>query len=416
MKLNWNAKYTTICVYAFLTAAACICFDTFIKMFPQIWQQFLKFLGIISPFIYGFVIAYLLSPTEEKIAHLIEKLLDKREKAKQVKKANDSTECNKKKSGTKVRILSVSATYIVFLLVIAIVFGVLVPQVIVSISEIGENFKGYTKSAIMWLENALAYFGLNDISQLSDGFFGFTMSDVEALLEGAMNIFNKYSPGVVAAMEGFLTEFMNFFIGIVISVYMLAGKNKFGCQLKKLLYALFPRKTVLKICTVASEADDSFGKYINGQIVDSVIVGVVWFVIAFAIGLPYPFLISVIIGITNMIPFFGPFIGGIPTAILVFLAKPQMTLLFVVLLLVVQQLDGNLLAPKIIGQSTGVSPFWVIFSILVMGDYFGIVGLVIAVPLFSLVYKELKAIMEARLAKKGLPVETKMYENGDFSE
>lgn len=410
MKLNWNSKYTTVCIYIFLTAAACICFAELVENFPVLVDGIKSFFDTISPFVYGFIIAYLLCPIAEKFQVLFEKNAKKRrdkDKANS-KESSANSGCSTKQSKT-VGFLSIVATYIVFLIILTVVFGVLVPQIVVSISEIGANFTNYTHSAVVWLEGILDKLNLDDVATLSNGFFGLTLGDIETFLNGVMELFNKYSPSVISFLEGLVTEFMNILVGVIISVYMLAARKNFAGLVKKILYAFVPQKGVEKICLVAKEADECFGKYINGQIIDSVIVGVIWFLVAFVAGIPYPFLISVIIGITNMIPFFGPFIGGIPSAILVFLAKPQLTVLFVVLLVVIQQLDGNLLAPRIIGQATGVSPFWVIFAILVMGDYFGIPGLVVAVPLFALVYREIKNIIEARLEKKGLPTETNAY-------
>lgn len=180
-------------------------------------------------------------------------------------------------------------------------------------------------------------------------------------------------------------------------------------QAKKVIYAIFRPKAGNTIMEVLRKADEVFIGYFLGYIIDSLIVGCICFVVMNIIGLPYAPLISVIVGVTNIIPYFGPYIGAIPSAILIFLVNPVQAIYFLIMILVIQQVDGNIIAPKILGNSTGLSPFWVVFAILLMGGCFGVVGMIFGVPIFAMIYYLIKRLTEHFLRKKKLPVETKEY-------
>ena len=195
----------------------------------------------------------------------------------------------------------------------------------------------------------------------------------------------------------------------IISIYLLIDKEKFFALGKKVTASLFNEKHTRVILDLAKRTNLTFGRFIGGKIVDSAIIGVLTFIILTIFKMPYVLLISVIIGITNVIPFFGPFIGAIPSAIIILFVSPIQAIWFLVIVLVIQQVDGNIIGPKILGDSIGISAFWILFSILVAGKLFGLVGMIIGVPMFALIYSIIKDVIEARLKYKGLPIETKNY-------
>ena len=423
MKIDWNKRYTTIAVYAFLTVAACICFYAVVQWFPFIMVWIGKLLGVLSPFIYGFVIAYLINPVQREFAKLTEKLIIKVKKFRAEKKLAAKKRIAHSTKGTVkepakreftaskkvVKALSIIESYLVLLIVISIFITILVPQVAESLTDIRSNFENYSNQAIDFLQSAAnvieKYTNVNIFSDI----IGETFENLEDLLLKAKDLFNKYYPSILGFLESLVLEFKNFFIGLLISVYMLTGRERFKAHAKKILSALLPDNVLSKTYEIITEADRCFGGFIVAKLIDSTIIGVLCFVCMTLFGFPYPFLISLIVGVTNIIPFFGPFIGGIPSGIIIFLTKPSMTILFVILIIVIQQLDGNIIGPKIIGQTIGLSSFWVLFSLILMGGFFGITGMIIAVPLFSLLYNESKNIVEALLRKKGKPDSTDAY-------
>ena len=208
---------------------------------------------------------------------------------------------------------------------------------------------------------------------------------------------------------GILKALWNFIIGFIISIYVLGSKEKFAGQAKKIVYALFDRKAGNEVISNFRFIHDTFIGFIGGKIVDSIIIGIICFVCTNIIGTPYAILVSVIIGVTNVIPFFGPWIGGAPSALLVLMVDPLQALYFIILILIIQQFDGNILGPKILGDSTGLSGFWVIFSITIFGGLFGVLGMVVGVPIFAVFYAGVKSVINNMLRRKELPTDLKPY-------
>ena len=202
---------------------------------------------------------------------------------------------------------------------------------------------------------------------------------------------------------------MNLTIGIVVSIYLLFSKEKFIAQSKKLIYSVFERSTANNLISDFQMINRTFIGFLGGKIVDSIIIGILCYVCISFIGTPYPLLISVIVGVTNIIPYFGPFIGAIPSALLVLMVDPMECLYFVIFIFLLQQFDGNILGPKILGDSIGVSAFWIIFSVTVFGGLLGVLGMVIGVPLFAVIYNLVNRRVRKNLKKRGYPVETDDY-------
>ena len=211
-----------------------------------------------------------------------------------------------------------------------------------------------------------------------------------------------------------VSEILNALIGIIISIYVLFSKEQFASQCKKGVYAIFKPSHANMILHLTIKSNEIFGGFIIGKIIDSIIIGVLCFISLSVLNMPYTLLVSVIVGVTNVIPFFGPYIGAIPSAILIMLSDPKMGIYFIIFILILQQLDGNIIGPKILGDSTGLSAFWVVFAILLGGGLFGFVGMILGVPTFAVIYYIVNMLVNHRLEKKKLPTDTGSYGERSF--
>ena len=220
---------------------------------------------------------------------------------------------------------------------------------------------------------------------------------------------NLWMTQLTVGMIQMIREVFNFIIGIIVSIYVLFSKEKFQKQTKKLIYAVFRPGQANMILQIGGKSNEIFGGFIIGKIIDSLIIGVICFIGLSILNMPYTMLVSVIVGVTNVIPFFGPYIGAIPSAILILLADPLKGLYFIIFVIALQQFDGNVLGPKILGNSTGLSSFWVVFSILIAGGLFGIPGMLFGVPAFAVIYYIVNMLVNSILKKKELPTDTECY-------
>ena len=214
----------------------------------------------------------------------------------------------------------------------------------------------------------------------------------------------------------FAKSLWNFIIGLILSIYIMGMKETFAGQAKKILFAIFKADHAKKLINDIRFVDDTFGGFIVGKLIDSAIIGVICFCAMSILKLPYVVLISVIIGVTNIIPFFGPFLGAVPSAILILMVNPAKVIPFVIFILVLQQFDGNILGPKILGDSTGLNSFWVISAITIFGGWFGVPGMAVGVPTFAVIYALFKRRINVVLEKKGLSSKTSDYMSADKYE
>ena len=225
------------------------------------------------------------------------------------------------------------------------------------------------------------------------------------ILPQLTGVVSSVSSGVIA-LALLLKDIL---IAIIVSVYLLARKDVFAAQSKKIVYSVFRTDVADLLVEETRSAYRILSGFINGKLVDSLIIGIIALVCCNLFRFPYPMLLAVIIGVTNIIPFFGPFIGAIPCALLILLVSPLKCLYFVIFIFVLQQFDGNILGPKILGDSTGLASFWVLFSILLFGGLFGFVGMVLGVPVFAMFYSVVSRLVRRGLKKRGLPLETEQY-------
>lgn len=404
MKIKWNNKYVCWGVTAFLVIASGLLFYYFLFHRESFYSGFVKIYHILTPVVAGMAIAYVLLP----VLNFFERrvwlpLLDKL-KIKNAEK--------KQKYG---RTLSILTTTILTILVIYLLFYMMISQIVPSVQQVISDYDIYVTNTTAWFNKILednpsqgAYI-VNLINKYS--------AEFEKWLVGIMpqtTVIIKTITSSVVSVLGFL---WNFVIGFIISIYVLASKEKFGAQAKKSLYAIFTNDTANAIIRNLRFANKTFVGFLGGKVVDSIIIGLLCFIGTTLMGTPYAALVSLIIGVTNIVPFFGPYLGAVPSVLLIFMVNPMQPLncvYFIIFILLLQQFDGNILGPKILGESTGLTGFWVIFAITLFGGLLGIFGMIIGVPSFAILYAAFKAIINIKLEKKGLPIATEEYGNLDY--
>ena len=386
MKIDWNKRYTTISVYSFIVICCSIVFYSILDKMSEFTNQLGWMISTLQPFIIGFVIAYLLN----FILVFIENRILVHEKIKSLSK--------KSKRG-----IGILLTYIVAFVIMYLFIQFVLPQVVDSIVGLVNDIPTYVANLTVLIED------LSSKLDLNNEYIGMAMDKWNEFINYTINILTNLLPVLANAVKNIASSIWNIILGIIISIYMLIDKEKFAATSKKVVYAIFSKQNAETIVELGNRSNDTFGKFLSGKIIDSVIIGILTFAILTVTKMPFAILVSVIVGITNIIPFFGPFIGAIPSFIIIMFVSPVKALWFLLIIVIIQQLDGNIIGPKILGDSIGISAFWILFSILVAGKLLGLVGMIIGVPLFAIIYSVIKDIVEARLAKKGLPSDTKDY-------
>lgn len=388
MKIDWNTKYTTIATYVFIVACSVILFYLSISQLGVVLNKISGVIGILQPFIIGFCIAYLLNFILKFYEHKIFEY-------SWIKKIN-------LKSKAK-RSVGLVCAYITSFIIMYVSIKFVFPQLLDSIVGLINDIPMYINETTKIINNVLRSLNIEEkyLYLINDNFNKF----IEYIIKVATNLI----PILGTLITRIASSIWNILLGIVISIYLLADKEKFFGLSKKVVYSIFSNSAAKRVIQITHRSNDTFGKFLVGKILDSFIIGILTFIILSVAKMPYAILVSVIVGITNIIPFFGPFIGAIPSFIIILFVSPIKALWFLVIIIIVQQLDGNIIGPKILGDSIGISAFWILFSILVAGKFLGIVGMIIGVPLFAVVYSIVKEIVEARLEKKGLNTDTKDY-------
>ena len=386
MKVNWNSKYTTIAIYSFIVAISVILFYLAISQVTIFTDKLDSILVVMQPFIIGFSIAYIVN----FLLDFYENKVFETRYIKMVKL--------KSKRG-----LAILFSYITTFFIISMFVKFLLPQLIDSIVGLVNDIPSYITNTTNFVNEIIMKLNIEEqYSQvLMDNF------------NSSVNYIIKFATNLIPALGGFLanvaSSIWNVILGIIVSVYLLIDKEKLCALSKKVTYGLFPELYADEIIKLVDRSNYTFGRFLVGKIIDSLIIGVLTFIILTIFKMPYTVLISVIVGITNIIPFFGPFIGAIPSFIIILCVSHVQALWFLLIIFFIQQLDGNVIGPKILGDSIGISAFWILFSILVAGKLLGIVGMIIGVPLFAVFYSIVKDFIESKLRKKGLKTETKEY-------
>lgn len=350
-----------------------------------------QFVRILAPVIYGACIAYLLAP----VVNWFEKKLTAR-----IKRIGQ-----KKKW---LRALSVFLTWLVVALLLYAFMLVLIPELYKSVMQLIANGESYYNTVVRWAQGVMAdnpNFALW-VGEIINEYYQDALAWVSGQLLPKMEVAIQAVTGGVVGVVVFLKDLL---VGFIVSIYLLATKEGFGATGRKLCYAFFSEDRARLIIRGTKETDRIFSGFVRGKLLDSLIIGLLCFLFSSIFRFPYAPLVSLIVGVTNVIPYFGPFLGAIPSAFLILLDSPIQCFYFCIFILALQQFDGNILGPKILGESIGLSSFWVIVAILVGGGLFGVMGMFLGVPLFACIYTAIRAYAAYRLEKKGLPTTTESY-------
>lgn len=370
---------------------------------------------IVSPFIYGGIMAYVLAPICNFCERVMLRIFKGKENGRLVK---------------LIRNISVFLSLIFAGLVIYILLVLVIPQAmetgktVMSIFErVPEGYNRFTSwLAKLFQDNPkIAEY----ISQYTESAYNYLSDFVENhMLPNLQNAIGGVSTGVISAVN----VVINFGVGIIVAVYFLLSRKRFAKQAVLVLYGIFPERIADKLLEEVHYADKMFSGFINGKLVDSLIIGIICFICCAILKIPYPLLISVIVGITNMIPFFGPFIGAVPCALIIILVSPIKCLYFIIFIIILQQVDGNIIGPLILGDSTGLNGFWILFALTLFSGWFGFIGMIIGVPLFAVIYHLVRELVYMGLKRHGKeemlvnylwefdPVEAKgLYQTPDMS-
>lgn len=386
MKIEWNKKYTTIGMYSFLVGCGIILFYLSTSQITVFSNKLANIMGVMQPFIIGFSIAYLLNFIlkfyEEKVFKL------------------KAFENSKFKMGRGTGLL---LTYLTAFFVLYLFFQFVLPQLIESIVGLVNDIPNYINTASEFVNKILGEL------KIEEQYYGVIMDNLNNMVDYIIKIGKDLIPILGSIFTKILSSIWNLFLGLIVSIYLLIDKEKFYALGKKITYGIFSTSKADRIIKITHISNDTFGKFLSGKILDSTIIGILTFVVLSIVSMPYTLLLSVIIGITNIIPFFGPFIGAVPSFIIVLFVSPIKAVWLLVIIFIIQQIDGNIIGPKILGDSIGISAFWILFSILVAGKFLGFIGMIIGVPLFAVIYSLIKEFIENRLKKKGLAYDTEDY-------
>lgn len=379
-----DRRYLKIGIVAFLVIACSVvfyfaCFDT------NALFNFLKKIGnAIEPFAVGAVLAYVLRPLSAMYEKLVSKWF------KNAKK--------KHKAQRAITNISIMFTMITFLALIYIMFAAVLPQFIDSVKELVNKAPELFENLMTWLRKVA---GDNEsVNKALDAFNENALGIIDIAVEKIMDMdVDVIFSSAVVGVKGLIQVLTNVLVGLIATVYILAQRKKFAKQGKMIVYSLFKEKWADKVMDEFIYVDKMFSGFINGKIVDSIIIGILTFIVLSIFKMPYALLVSVIVGVTNVIPYFGPFIGAIPSALIILMIDPIKGLQFIIIIIIIQQLDGNVIGPKILGDSTGVSSFWVLFAILLFGGLFGFMGMLLGVPLFAVIYDIIRRLIRHGLYK-----------------
>ena len=361
MKIQWNRRDTTRAVYSFLVVAAAILFYFALQNITELRAFANTAVITLQPFIFGFVIAYLLNP--------VYVFLQRRFLPWLTDHTINPPAC---------RGMAILLTYLFAGGVLFLFFRLVIPQILVSIASIFANLQNYAASLQQVLDFLMELIAVDGLPQ--EVIDAVNLS-VESAVTQAYDLAVSALPKALEYAMNFTSGVFNLVIGIIISIYMFMGKERFLAQMR----------------------------FITGKIIDSAIIGVLCFIGMSLLDMPYVMLVSVIVGVTNVIPYFGPFIGAIPSFVIVLTEDPIQALVFLVFIFLLQQFDGNILGPKILGDTTGLSAFWVVFAILIFAKLLGFAGMFIGVPVFAVIYSVVKKFVALRLEAKGLSSETASY-------
>lgn len=350
-------------------------------------------LRVASSILYGILFAYLLNPLVRLADNLLRRPMEK---------------LFRKKAGRRIsRVIGLLFAFSVASLAIYLLIHNIAPRVGASIQDIINKLPGYYETAEKWVFSLLEDPNIRNIADviMAKGYDYLDSLLNENLLGSAQKVVGVVTSSVFAIFR----ELVSMLIGVIVSIYVLLSKDKFLAQSKKIITALCPPETADRVMDHGRQINRIFNGFIIGKIIDSIIIGILCYIGVSALKMPYPELISIIIGITNVIPYFGPIIGAVPCAILVVMNNPLQCLYFLIFLLILQQVDGNIIGPRILGENVGISSFWILVAITVGGGLFGFGGMLLGVPVFAVIYMLISDMVNRTLKRRGQSIRTDDY-------
>ncbi len=434
LKINWNRKYNTIAVYTLIVIALAVIFAVFVSRvfhFDGFTESFSKFGGVFAPAVIGIVVAYILNPLMTYIENKFFRKLKEQKPpelnivmrklhdssvgdsmvVKQLEKHSASMEKKIHRQKVLARVLSLSITFILVFAVLIGIIAAVAPSFVTSVMDLAKKMPDYLVQMETWVNKVF-----EDNPQIAElisaevtSFATLINKIAEQLEPIASDIVGDVSGWLVGFLGSLLTGVKNSLIGIIIAIYLLYSKERMLAQAKKIVIALFKTSTCKTLFSGFAKSNDIFKKYIISNLLDAMIIFIFMLIGSFAMGLPYQTLIAVVCGVTNLIPFFGPFIGAIPCGVLILLVDPVKVIWFAIFVLVLQQIDGNVIKPFLFGESIGLPAIWVLVSITVGGGLFGIPGMLLGAPVFAVFYMLFAEFIAGKLKKKDLPDETEAY-------
>lgn len=402
MKINYNSPYIKWGFTAFIVLCSTILFFFAVYRLVGLIEGIQLVTRILMPFVYGLVIAYLLCPVYNYFTRHLYKV--------------SSRPLGQVRALTFSRALSTTITMTIAFIIVGGLVSLVLPQILESLISLVRTAPDNFTNFVNWAETKLS--ANKDVNAALRILLGDYTTKINNWLQNeVLPWLLTFAAQVSTGLIDIVRFFKDFVIGIIICIYFLNSKELFKAQSKKLTYAIFKKENAKMLIRETKFINRTFSAFISGKLIDSAIVGLICFVVMTLFDMPYVMLVSVIIGVTNIIPFFGPFIGAIPSIIIILTASPIDAVYFLVFVLILQQIDGNIIGPKILGDSTGLPSFWVMFAILVGGGLFGFIGMVIGIPIFAVIYVYFSRMVESKLVKKKLPVETDLYKDlSDYDE
>lgn len=387
----------------FLTVCAILVFYDAFYQGGTLQKLFGQLVGALAAVFYGLGMAYLLTPMVKWFERGIMWCIHR------IKRLDGKT---LKKGGAWLRAGAILLTWAVVLAMVYWLMSVLVPQLVDSVTMLIRNARSYYYRVYRWVdtwleENPEIGSWANDL--LGEYYQNGLKTLTNTILPRFQELATALTGGIWTGIRSIISFALDLVVGIIVSVYLLAMKEKSLARCCKLLYAVLPENTAELTLRGLHQMNRVFSGFVRGKLLDSLIIGILCFLGCSLLNMPYTPLVSVIVGVTNVIPFFGPFLGAIPSAFLILLASPIKCLYFVIFVFLLQQLDGNVIGPKILGDSTGISSLWVIVAILVGGGFFGVLGMFFGVPVFACLRLLVKWLVDGRLKARGMPTEASAY-------
>lgn len=402
-RFNWDKRYLYWGVTAFCVIAAALLFYFAVGNITVFGNTISRLVSILAPFIWGLVICYLLSPLMRSVENRLFLPLARKLYRK-----------NKKNDGRRfARVLTVVFCEIVLILVLVALVYLIIPQMLSSVQTLISNSGTYIDNLSKWAD------GLFENYPVLDDYLGGFLDNFNTNLGNWLETtllprVGSVVTSVTSGVYGVAKSIYNLIIGIIVSIYLLSDKEGFVAAVKRMMYSIFSVETADRLRSGLNFVDRTFMSFLNGKLLDSLIIGIICYIVCSILQMPYTLLVSVIVGVTNIIPFFGPLIGAVPSALIILMVNPTKCLIFVIFVIILQQIDGNIIGPRILGNSTGITGFWVMFSIILGGGLFGFWGLLLGVPVFVVIYSLVTNLIVKKLKRNDLPWELEDYKELEY--